>query len=128
MSKPVIGGIEGIPQEQFNTLVERVLQAINVADSPLTESELLGRVSGKKLYKVKIVRHCNDQGLISRNGTGKKGDPFLYSKVHKESPPLPEPSASTLASKPYYEEMDEAEFSNLVELFRILQTMKTKAS
>lgn len=127
MSKPVIGGIEGIPQEQFNTLVERVLQAISVADSPLTEGELLEGVSGKKQYKVKIVRYCNDKCLISRTGTGKKGDPFLYSKVTSEPPPTPEPWIGQ-TTKPYHEELDETEFDNLVELFRILHTIKTKAS
>lgn len=107
---------------------------------PLTEAEILKGVAGRKLTKVVALRRLA-QDLLRRSGTGKKGDPFLYSVVVPISNPVAsypvsqngptlqsdEPLASTGAHYKSYTlpngkllNLSKEEFDHVVEVFKLL--------
>jgi hypothetical protein len=43
------------------------------------ESEIVDHIEGRHAVKRKALRNLVDRALVSRTGTGKKGDPFIYS-------------------------------------------------
>ncbi|MBK7844489.1 MAG: hypothetical protein IPJ71_12490 [Bdellovibrionales bacterium] len=131
MSKTVIGGIQGIPPQQFSSLMERILSTVKNSPRPMSESDLLERVTGRKQYKVKVVRYCLENKLVNRTGSGKRGDPFLYSYSEhsvvetNQANPLDGKDSKT---KPEANELSPSDFNNLRELFALLHAIKLKAS
>lgn len=129
MSKTVIGGIQGIPPQQFSSLMERILSTVKNSPKPMSESDLLEKVTGRKQYKVKVVRYCLENKLVNRTGSGKRGDPFLYSyseqstvHAHQEAPAI----VAEVNAKA--DDLSSSDFKNLTELFALLHSIKLKAS
>lgn len=95
----------------------------------MSESDLLEKVTGRKQYKVKVVRYCLDNNIMNRTGSGKRGDPFLYSyseqsafNAHQEAP------ASVAEVNAKADDLSTSDFKNLTELFALLHSIKLKAS
>ena len=131
MSKTVIGGIQGIPPQQLSLLKERILSTVKSSPKPMSESDLLERVTGRKQYKVKVVRYCLENKLVNRTGSGKRGDPFLYS--YGEQPVVQtqqehHAGPAEANSKSNSVELSPSDFQNLTELFALLHSIKLKAS
>jgi hypothetical protein len=57
---------------------ETVLEFLRGTDEPKTENEIDGAVEGKTGQKRKALRGLVTQGRISREGIGRKGDPYRY--------------------------------------------------
>ena len=55
-----------------------ILNCLCDQKTPLTERQIDERVSGRKKHKVLALRSLVRAEIISRTGTGKKGDPYKY--------------------------------------------------
>jgi hypothetical protein len=64
---------------------QRILEYLE-ARGAKTESEIDQSVEGKTGTKRKALRSLVEQGKVSRNGTGTRGDPFTYQLVFPGSP------------------------------------------
>ncbi|MGE0763507.1 MAG: hypothetical protein AB7N80_09540 [Bdellovibrionales bacterium] len=129
MSKTVIGGIQGIPPQQFSSLMERILSTVKSSPKPMSEFDLLEKVSGRKQYKVKVVRYCLENNLVNRTGSGKRGDPFLYSYVEQSAVHTHQVApASVTEANGKADDLSPSDFKNLTELFALLHSIKLKAS
>lgn len=129
MSKTVIGGIQGIPPQQFSSLMERILSTVKNSSKPMSESDLLEKVTGRKQYKVKVVRYCLETKLVNRTGSGKRGDPFLYSYSEQSAVNAHQVAPTSLTEvNAKADELSPSDFKNLTELFALLHSIKLKAS
>jgi putative DNA primase/helicase len=68
---------------------ETILEFLRGADEPKTENEIDGAVEGKTGQKRKALRALVTQGKISRDGVGRKGDPYRYRFSFSCSPYIP---------------------------------------
>lgn len=60
-------------------LGDAIVAALADAPKPLEEKELSGMVEGKGSLKVRALRELVRAGRVQRDGTGRRGNPFLYS-------------------------------------------------
>jgi 5S rRNA maturation endonuclease (ribonuclease M5) len=58
-----------------------ILQFLDGTSEAVEEKELHEKVEGRKTVKQKALRKLVEEGKISRGGTGKKGNPYLYFKM-----------------------------------------------
>jgi hypothetical protein len=68
---------------------ETILEFLRGTDEPKTENEIDGAVEGKTGQKRKALRGLVTQGRISREGVGRKGDPYKYRFSFSCSPYIP---------------------------------------
>jgi hypothetical protein len=68
---------------------EAILEFLRGTDEPKTETEIDGGVEGKTGQKRKALRALVTQGKVSREGVGRKGDPYRYRFSFPCSPYIP---------------------------------------
>jgi hypothetical protein len=68
---------------------ETILEFLKGIDEPKTESEIDDAVEGKTGQKRKALRQLVTQGNVSREGVGRKGDPYKYQFSFPCSPYMP---------------------------------------
>jgi len=68
---------------------ETILEFLRGTDEPKTENEIDGAVEGKTGQKRKALRALVTQGKVSREGVGRKGDPYRYRFSFPCSPYIP---------------------------------------
>jgi putative DNA primase/helicase len=76
-------------QVDVQAIEEAILEYLKGADEPKTEDEVDGAVEGKTGQKRKALRALVTQGKISREGVGRKGDPYRYRFSFPCSPYIP---------------------------------------
>lgn len=65
--------------DEETTITSQILESLTSVGRPVTEKEIESFVSGRTSEKRKSLRQLLQQGLISRNGTGSRNSPYLYS-------------------------------------------------
>jgi putative DNA primase/helicase len=65
-------------QADVQAIAEAILEYLKSANEPKTESEIEEAVEGKTGTKRKALRVLVGQGKITREGVGRKGNPFKY--------------------------------------------------
>jgi hypothetical protein len=76
-------------QADVQTLAEATFEYLRGATEPKTESEIDDSVEGKTGIKRKALRMLVSQEKITREGAGRKGDPFRYQFSFSRSPYTP---------------------------------------
>jgi hypothetical protein len=71
------------------SVADGILEYLQNADGKKTEPEIGEAVEGKTSVKRKALRLLRESGKIDRQGTGRRGDPFLYSFLFSCSPYIP---------------------------------------
>jgi hypothetical protein len=107
-------------QDTTSITKEKILQALSGNESGLTESDLVEAISARR---ANLIRILFEQGIITRTGCGKRGDPYKY-RVNKERD-CSENSSPTQNQISPQNELDintfsEAELSSVFEVFRLL--------
>jgi hypothetical protein len=74
------GELEGFQVRAYRS---KVLDAMG--EDSLTEVDIKQLVGGNSTHTAKALRGLRDEGLVTRTGAGKKGDPFFYTKSEKSS-------------------------------------------
>lgn len=91
---------------------------LQMHDRQMTEAELFRLVKCRRQDKQAALRDLVSEGVVCRSGTGKRGDPFLYSvRSSLPIPSAPEPAA-------HAELLSPAELENIVQLFQLLRRIK----
>jgi hypothetical protein len=76
-SKRVSLGAEKL-EADIRVIEDGIMDYLQSARDMRTESEITEHVEGKTGPKRKALRSLVEQGKVTRNGTGKRGDPFTY--------------------------------------------------
>lgn len=71
-----IGGTR--EQAETETMCGEILEFLQAAVELKTESEITDAIEGKTTFARKALRQLVKQGKVSREGGGKRGDPFRY--------------------------------------------------
>jgi RecA-family ATPase len=66
-------------EDDIMNIAEAVLEFLKSQDDPVTEKVVDGEVEGKTTLKRKALRDLFAKGKVARTGSGKRGDPYLYS-------------------------------------------------
>ncbi|GIL17257.1 MAG: hypothetical protein BroJett040_10080 [Oligoflexia bacterium] len=74
-------------------IAQKIVEFLSQNNKPQSESAILSAVSGRRKDKIDVIRMLRAQGSIAFRGSGKKGDPFLYSVPSS----LVEPSQNSAA-------------------------------
>ena len=76
-------------QADVQAIAEAILEYLKSTNEPKTESEIENAVEGKTGIKRKALRALVVQGKITREGVGRRGDPFRYQFSFSCSPYIP---------------------------------------
>jgi hypothetical protein len=76
-------------QADVQAIAEAILEYLKGTNEPKTESEIEAAVEGKTGIKRKALRAIVGQGKITREGVGRRGDPFKYQFSFSCSPYIP---------------------------------------
>ena len=110
-----------------NSRIERlkleILSCLKKLPEPGTEAQIFRAVKGRRQVKLGAISALVTDGVIRRQGTGRRGQPFLYSLAKMDTPDAAE-SKNTKISNPSQESLDASEYSNLVDFFHQLLTIK----
>lgn len=79
---------------------ETILEFLRGTDEPKTENEIDEAVEGKTGQKRKALRALVTQGKISREGVGRKGDPYRYRFSFPCSPYIPGTREQEMEKRP----------------------------
>jgi hypothetical protein len=60
-------------------ICERILNYLSLQTRPSHEAEILSSVRGRRQYKITALRDLIAASIVARSGSGKKGNPYLYS-------------------------------------------------
>lgn len=125
-------------------IAQKIVEFLSQSNKPQPESAILSAVSGRRKDKIDVIRMLRAQGSIAFRGSGKKGDPFLYStpsslvKLSQDSTIVHAESALQGTTKPKENSdvtpifktyklpngnvlsLSREEFDEVVELFRFL--------
>ena len=83
---------------QLDETCDRVLA--EVGDEELDEPTIKGRVGGNQTLTAKAIRTLVDDGRLRRVGEGKRGKPFIYSRVSEGGVTVKPPDGPSAASGP----------------------------
>jgi putative DNA primase/helicase len=84
----------------LQAIEETILEFLRGTDEPKTETEIDGAVEGKTGQKRKALRALVTQGRISREGVGRKGDPYRYRFSFPCSPYIPGTREQEMEKRP----------------------------
>jgi len=76
-------------QADAQTIAEAILEYLKSTNEPKTESEIEDAVEGKTGIKRKALRALVGQEKLTREGVGRRGDPFKYQFSFPCSPYIP---------------------------------------
>lgn len=68
-------------EAEEDTVAGSILDYLATQPEPIEESVIQENIESRKGIKVKALRRLVDEGKVLRQGGGKKGNPFLYSKA-----------------------------------------------
>jgi hypothetical protein len=74
------------PVDRQRDIIERILELLSGHET-LTQSEIRESIRGDHGRITPAIRAAVSDGRIKRSGSGGKGDPYLYSKIHADRPP-----------------------------------------
>lgn len=63
---------------EIETLSDEILESLRAAGEPKTEPEITEAVEGKTKFVRRALRQLVEQGRVSREGGGRRGDPYRY--------------------------------------------------
>jgi len=66
-------------EDDILRIEEAMLEFLGAQDEPVTEKVITDEVEGKTTLKRKALRDLFAMGKVGRTGSGKRGDPYLYS-------------------------------------------------
>jgi hypothetical protein len=69
-------------REEVNEMKKAVADFLEKQDSPASEPEIKSGVEGNNRHKQTALRELVNEGTVTRQGKGARGDPFTYSLTH----------------------------------------------
>lgn len=115
------------PRSHLERIKIDIKKYLEKSRAPTTEADIFKNVSGRRQIKLNAISDLFNEGVVRREGAGKRGHPFLYSLPNKRLPCSPETKVEDMQNLSHAM-LDESDFKNLVNLFDYLLKIKIRTN